>query len=115
MKYFITETERRNSGETCYHEFYKGDWNNEKCIYWNEDSLSIHEDNMDTLQLYTLISKVVPYYNYYGETRIDENQWKEIYLLAKKQSGELFCAIREVSPWVEENFKEYSVFTILGL
>ena len=52
--------------------------------------MSIHEDNMDTLQLYTLISKVVPYYNYYGETRIDENQWKEIYLLAKKQSGELF-------------------------
>ena len=77
--------------------------------------MNIHEDNMDTLQLYTLISKVVPYYNYYGETRIDENQWKEIYLLAKKQSGELFCAIREVSTWVEENFKEYSVFTILGL
>jgi len=27
MKYFVTETERKTLGGSCYYEFYRGDWN----------------------------------------------------------------------------------------
>jgi hypothetical protein len=115
MKYFVTETERKILGGSCYYEFYRGDWDEKKCIFWSEDSLNIHDNYMYTLKLDELIFKVVPYYDCFGETRIDEKQWKEIYRLAKEKGGELFDAVCEVSTWAEENFKEHKVFTILGL
>ena len=39
MKYFVMLDECKN---TCYHEFYKGEWDEE--TFWKNDSLYLHDD-----------------------------------------------------------------------
>lgn len=46
---------------------------------------------------------------------INEEQWNMISVKAKESSGELSEAIREVTLWAEENYRQHKVFTILGL
>jgi len=115
MKYFLRETERKASKSTCYHEFFKGKWDKNAMVYWSEDSLNIHDDHVVALGLDRLILSIVENYNPYGETQIDADQWKRIYTEAEKMGGNLFEAIKEMNPWVEDNFKENKVFTILGI
>ncbi len=33
MKYFVTETERKILGGSCYYEFYRGDWDEKKMYF----------------------------------------------------------------------------------
>ena len=43
MKYFVKNSERES---TCYHEFYKGKWDEK--TFWKEDSLLLHDDGPGT-------------------------------------------------------------------
>ena len=115
MKYFLTEAERKKVYSSCFYEFQKGDWAEEKRIFWKEDSICIDDDNMYELELDSLIHSVVPEYAPFGETRINRLQWGEIVLKAAEIGGELLIAVNEADLWAREVFQEYDVFTILGL
>ncbi len=115
MKYFLNETERRASNSTCYHEFSKGKWDEKKMVFWDSESLNIHDDLMVALGLDRLILGVVETYDPYGETEIHACQWEQICAEAERTGGSLLEAVRELSPWAEENFRQNSVFTILGI
>lgn len=115
MKYFLNENERKATGSTCYHEFYKGKWNTKKMLFWNDDSMYISDDMMYDLKLDELISSVVKGYDSYGETEINEIQWNKIKTKAEKMGGVVFEAITEITPWVEDNYMTNRVFTILGI
>ena len=115
MKYFLSEYERRATGSTCYHEFYKGKWDENKLLFWSKDSMCISDDMMYDLKLDRLISSVVNEYDPCGETEINEAQWKAIRAEAEEIGGNLFDAITEIAPWVENNYMTNNVFTILGI
>lgn len=115
MKYFLNEDERKKSDSTCYHEFAKGEWDEVACVFWKNDSLNIHDDLLISLKLDTLLASIVEDYDPVGETKINKEQWRKIYIKAKEIGGDLFEAILEVAPWVEANFRQYEVFTILGV
>lgn len=115
MKYFLNEDERKESNSTCYHEFVKGEWDEDACVFWQNDSLNIHDDLLISLRLDTLFSSIVDNYDPVGETKINKEQWEKIYVKAEEIGGDLLEAIHEIAPWVEANFRQYEVFTILGV
>lgn len=115
MKYFLNENERNASGSTCYHEFCRGKWDENTMVFWHKDSMNIHDDWMFTLGLEDLISNVIDNYQLYGETEINKEQWRDICTSAEKIGGDLLEAIKEIKPWVEDNFLQNEVFTILGI
>ena len=88
MKYFCTEQERQG---TCYHEFFKGKWDNK--TFWKEDSLLLDDDNMF-------------YYTQFGKILSEQ---------AKTFGDKESELVDEANPWMQEAFKEYGVITILGL
>ena len=112
MRYFITESQRKQRGGSCYFEFQRGQIDkNYKFVCWREDSLLLHMDIVDEITLY----KIVPDFQYYGETIIDKEKWSIIQNNAKKQGSKAIEVIDELSSWVEENFTEYDFFVILGI
>lgn len=110
MKYFVTLEECRG---TCYHEFYKGKW--DETTFWKNDSLYLHDDILFTLNIERVFLEVVPDYDMYNETEINKSHWEQICKMAKSIGGEIETAIKEVDVWVQDNYKEYDIFTILGI
>lgn len=110
MKYFCTESERIG---TCYHEFYKGKFDG--VDFWKADSLLIHEDIHYAIKFEELIRFVITKYNPVGETEVTQEEWNMIYNEAFIRGGELRDAIFEANSWVEDTFKEYEVFTMIGM
>ncbi len=115
MKYFLTEDERKLTNSTCYHEFFRGKWNDKTCKFWNQDSINIHDDVMYNLKFDTLIMRVIKDYDPFGETIITQEQWTMMCEKAETIGGELVEAILEITPWIEETFNKHRVFTILGI
>lgn len=115
MKYFLNEDERSASNGTCYHEFFRGEWDESTPVFWSPDSMNIHDDVMSLIGLDVLIKSVIENYAPYGKTIIRKDQWEKICEKAEKTGGDLLEAIREITPWVESNFKQHEVFTILGI
>lgn len=114
-KYFINAETRSQLGSTCYYEFYKGKWDEQKMEYWRKDSLYIHDDHMYLLKLDALICSVVEAYAPFGETEIDPAQWQRIRDGAEAAGGELLNAVNEAVSWVEDTFRTHGVVTILGI
>ena len=112
MRFFITESQRKQRGGTCYFEFQRGQRSpDNKSVYWREDSLLLHMDIVDEIALY----KIVPDLQYYGETIIDKEKWSIIQNNAKNQSAKAIEVIDELSSWAEENFKGSDHFVIIGI
>ncbi len=112
MSFFITESQRKQRGGTCYFEFQKGQRRKKyKEVFWREDSLLLHMDIVDEVALY----RIIPDFNYYGITIIDEEKWNIIQNNAKNESGKAAEVIDELRSWVEGNYKEYDYFVILGI
>ena len=97
MKYFIDEEQRKASGKTCYFEFQKGKFRN-KC--WLKDSLCIHANTFDLLNLDELFSNSIVKFNYYGLTVINKEQW-ENFVIKSKDKKEWLSVIEELTPWVK--------------
>lgn len=112
MKYFITEEERKASGSTCYFEFLKGRYH-DKC--WLPNSISISDELWDEVGLSKLFSDVIEDFAYFGITVVNKHQWGEIVKNSKGSDPIIEDAIAELIPWVKDCFKEYVVFTILGI
>ncbi len=116
MQYFLTYTEIKQLGNTsCYHEFYRGEWDFETCKFLNQGSLYINDDVVYNLEFDLLIMTVTKDYAPFGETMINQEQWNNMCVKAKKIGGKLFEAIQEITPWMQETFAEHKSFTILGI
>lgn len=111
MKYFIFEKNREGS---CYHEFYKGEWDGK--TFWKSDSLLLSDDILvNSTGFVDAIIEVVPDYDCYGETKISIDEWKKIgEIIANKDkvSQEIY---NELNDWLITVFKKYRCFTILGI
>ena len=110
MKYFILNNQRDGSS---YHEFYKGKWDEK--TFWKSDSILLHDDYLYDNGFVDAIYEIVPSYDPFGETEISVDEWKEIgklILLKDEKSQEIY---NEASKWLEDVFKNYSCFTILGI
>ena len=113
--YFLTASEREQTGSTCFHEFYKGNWDEEKMIFWAEDSMYLDDDVMYSLKLGSILNTVNSEYDQCGVTEITEMMWSRVAAIAAEEGGELERAVKELAPWAAANFKEHPVFTILGI
>ncbi len=110
MKYFITEAERKKIHSTCFFEFQEGQKNKEyKFFCWKDNSMLLHADLFDESRLY----KIIPDLKYYGTTIINKENWNIIKNAEKSQLAKEI--IDELSDWVDENFKKYDYFVILGI
>ena len=110
MKYFVKLQECEG---TCYHEFYKGKWDEK--TFWKSDSLYLHDEILFIVNIESLFVEVAPDYNPFNETEINRDQWGKICKMAETVGGEVAEAIKEADMWVRETFKEYELFTILGI
>ena len=112
MKYFVYDNQRKG---TCYHEFYKGQWDGK--TFWKSDSLFLHDDFLFHLNdLVDAIIEIAPCYDPYGETEITIEQWNKIGEIVKGKNKESQEAYREADLWLKgEVFPKYECFTILGI
>ena len=72
MIYFITEEQRRMTHGTCYFEFQKGTFRNE---FWKDDSLLLHMNIFDRLDLSSVFTATIPDFDYYGVTHVAPEQY----------------------------------------
>ncbi len=112
MRYFINEAERKASRSSCYLEFQKGRYHGE-C--WLRDSISISDEEWDSLGLSELVAGVIEDFDRCGITVVTKEQWGEIVKRSKEDGPQQREAIAEAVPWAEACFREYDVFTILGI
>ena len=110
MKYFIRSKDREG---TMYWEFFKGTWDVDKNGWWNEDSICLDWDFYKEIE--NFIIKVIPTYDPYGETEINNNQWEQIETLALSIGGLSAAIVKEAADWMLDTFSKHRVFTILGL
>lgn len=110
MNYFCTVS---NHVGTCYHEFYKGKWDHK--TFWKSDSILLHDDTLEELGLYKAFAAVLPDYDPYGETQVNQSQWESILDYASQLDTEAKTALTEAAAWVKDVFENEEVFTILGI
>ena len=110
MNYFITEAERNT---TCYHEWSKGHFDGKS--FWKSDSLLISEDTHYRLGLEGLFRSVIPAYSPIGETEVSKEQWSMIKKEADRLGNELLECVNEADIWAQKTFREYGVFTMIGM
>lgn len=111
MKYFVTNSERYG---TCYHEFYKGKWDGKS--FWKDDSLSLHDDVMLQNQGFIdAVMEVIPTYASLGVTEITPEAWQRIGQIIKEKDESSQELYQEANIWVNNVFREYECFTILGI
>lgn len=85
LKYFVRNIERDG---TCYHEFYKGKWDEK--TFWKDDSLFLHDDVMFKNQGFVdAVIDVIPTYDPFGETEITHEIWKKSGRLLKRKMKNL--------------------------
>lgn len=104
----------RNIKGGCYHELSRGDYAIKK-PHWRASSLFIDDDVFFACDLYHLFSRVIPNYNAYGPNQITRPQWEQIKAESTGFGPETLAILREVEPWVQENFQTESCFFILGV
>lgn len=112
MKFFVTEEKRKESQSTCYFEFQRGYYHGE-C--WLKDSINISDTLWDEYHLSDLIGCVIKDFDYYGITIVTKDQWDGITKISKESECIWYEVIKDAIPWVIECFKNYDVFTILGM
>lgn len=111
MNYFINAQERKSTHSTQFFEFVKGRYCGR---HWSEDSIYLHADEFDRLELQKAF-QIVPLFNYYGPSSIDREQWTQILEQAPQLGQETVAALEEASLWVQECFSKNECFTILGI
>ena len=110
MKYFIYEHERKN---TVDHEFQKGHFDGH--TFGKSDSIFLSDDCLFTIGMLGFFKSVIPCYNDHSEFEIGRELWGRIVKKAQEVGGEVPECISEADKWAEETFREYDVFTIIGV
>lgn len=111
MKYFLTFDQL--GSDTCYHEFYKGEYDGGAC--WKQDSIYVHDDFETANIIYHLIGLVIKDCDPYDYTVINKTQWEIIYNTALSKDEDIASIFKELNKWAIETFEEYDVFTLIGL
>ncbi len=112
LSIFITNDERKG---TCYHEFAKGKWDEE--TVWRDDSIYLHDDDLQDCEIfYKALREAVPNYDRYGVAELNRQEWDKVGDIVLKSTD--FHSVKlylEANKWVQENFKDNEVFSILGI
>lgn len=111
MRYFVDYEEWKSLGETCYFEFQKGKFKNK---FWLKDSICIHMDVFEELELYHLFNSSLGTFDYYGPNDINKKQW-QIIVNNAKENQQWKLVVEELTPWIEECFSSYKYFSIVGI
>ena len=109
MKYFVQYSD---SIRGCYHEFYKGKW--DEVTFWKKDSIFLH-DNIMTDGFVEAIIEVIPTYDPFGETEISVSEWQEIWKRVLEKDTVSQKQYKEANDWLEGVFQKHKCFTILGI
>ena len=111
MRYFVQNSERKGS---CYHEFYKGKWDQK--TFWKSDSICLHDDILfECIGLAEAFKTLVDNYDPFGETEINHYQWKSIGVFIEDKDSISKAVYDEADNWLEKVFAEHDCFTILGI
>lgn len=98
---------------TDYLEFVNGQWDGSS--YWNETSMYLSADMDDQIDFDRYIKEVIPEYDSYGVTEVDEDQWDTLVHNVTRVGGPICAAVYEINRWVKKGIEKESVITILGL
>lgn len=109
MSYFVLPNERKG---TAYHEFQTGNKSN---LFWNQTSLLLSEDMMEETKLGEFFAKIIPNYNYYGETIINKELWSKILQEVESETNVVIDIIIEMKSWADNSINLYGCFTIKGI
>ncbi|TRX99648.1 hypothetical protein [Acholeplasma laidlawii] len=109
LQYFVLP--RQKIG-TEYHEFQTGD---KKDVYWDKTSILLHEDIMEKHKMGEFFSRVIPNYDYFGKSLVNETTWNTILNQVIYENEMVKVIIDELRLWAEESIYESGCFTILGI
>ena len=110
MQYCITPAERHGS---CYHEFYRGKWDEVSC--WKEDSLLLHDDVLfSATDFVNALRAVFPDYDPFGETEVSADKWRLLGQYIPKNS-DAQAIYEEIDQWATDVFDGADRFTIIGI
>ena len=112
MTYLINAQQRKASRSTLYFEFQKGTF---KQKHWLADSVYLHADTFDRLELYYLFSASLPDFDYYYFTEVSPSQYAELKTKAMACGGEIAAVFEELDVWVAACFRQNAFFTICGI
>lgn len=107
--YFILEKERFG---TAYHEFQTG---NKKGVYWDKTSILLSEDIMEDSHINVLFERIIPNYDYYGNSVVNRETWNLLKEESKNESEKIQEIIQEMVPWAERSIETFNCFTIKGI
>lgn len=101
---------------TCFFEFQKGKPKGlGRNRFWKEDSILLHMDLFDQLNLFSVFNAALPDFDYYGETTVTADQYEVLKATGFAQGDEIAKLFLELDIWVTECFKTESCFTIQGI
>ena len=109
MKYFVFNHQRKG---TCYHEFYKGKWDNH--TFWKSDSIFLHDDLLQR-GFYDALIEVIPEYDRYGITDISATQWHNIGKTILEKDSQSQALYSEANNWIQNTLQSHNCITILGI
>ena len=109
MQYFVFDNQRKG---TCYHEFYKGKW--DEHTFWKSDSIFLHDDILSD-GFAEAIAAVLPAYNPFGETEISAAEWQAISEVILTRDPKSQAIYNEAAIWLKDVFQTHPCFTILGI
>ena len=97
---------------TFYHEFQFGNYPD---IYWDDKSILLSDDVMEKSKIYELFERIIPNYDYYGNSLVTKEIWELIKIESRKESNVIQEIIDELSPWAERSISSHGCFTIKGI
>ena len=114
MRFFITEEERKRTGNTDFIEFQKGKYDGE-C--WHIDSICMNEDMFYELRLRRLFSTVLPQFDYYGITQVSGSEFRQLLDVAAGfgENSDVPACLNELKEWIGDFRDEDVLFTICGI
>lgn len=98
----------------CCFEFQKGDYFIEE-NHWLESSLFVNEDIVNALNLGALFCKAIPNFNYYGPTKVTQEQWLAVKKISESMTFQIRNIIDEIDEWVQTCFLSDACFSICGI
>ena len=111
MAYFVTLAQRKG---TCYHEFFRGKWDEE--TFWREDSIYLDDDVLSENDAFAdILDAAVPNWWPYGVTEITRAQWERVGQLAQQAGGHALEMFLEADAWAQPVLAQEGCFTILGV
>ena len=112
MRFFVTEEERKMSGNTSFIEFQKGEYNG-NC--WHIDSICMDEDIFYDLRLRSFFMANLPQFDYYGITQVSGSEFEKILEASSEFSTDVSACIAELKEWLGDTEGKEILFTICGM